>query len=124
MTIATVRAVLVADSAVIALVPAIRIEPMRRTQSFALPAITLQVISKVPFNHLRGDGRLDLCLVQVDYWATSYTQARQAADAGRAALNAAGMTMTSEIDGGFEPETDPELFRITQSWSVYSTPTP
>ena len=122
MTIATVRAVLVAAAPVTALVPAARIEPLRRTQSFTTPAVTLQVISKIPFNHLTGDGNLDGCLVQVDYWASTYTTARAVADAARVALKAAAFTMQSELDGGFEPETDPELFRITQTWSVYSTP--
>lgn len=119
MAVATVRTVLVNAAPVTALVPAARIEPIRRTQSFSLPAITLQVVSKVPFNHLRGAG-LDLSQVQVDYWASDYTTARALADAGRAALDAALLTMQSELDGGFEPETDPELFRVTQTWSVYT----
>lgn len=118
MSVGTVRAALVAAAPVTALVPEARIEPLRRTQSFAVPAITIQVTSRIPYNHLRAGGALYRYLDQVDYWATNYTAARAIADAGLAALEAAGHLMESEIDSGHEPETDPELFRITQIWSV------
>lgn len=120
MPLATVRAVLIADAAVVALVPAARIEPLRRTQTFDTPAITLQVVSKTPFNHLLG-ASLDLSLVQLDCWASNYTAARAVADACRAALETPVLTMQGEIDGGLEPDTDPELFRVTQTWSVYTS---
>lgn len=121
MPVATVRAVLVAASAVTDLVPATRIEPLRRTQSLAVPAITLQRVSTVPFNHLRGDGDLDANLVQLDVIAGDYTAARLIATACRNALQdaAARHVMQSEIDG-YESETDPELYRITQTWSVFT----
>ncbi len=119
MPIATVRAVLVASGAVTTLVPALRIEPLRRTQTFAAPAITLQRVSTVPFNHLRGNGQLDANLVQLDVLSTDYTNARLIADTCRTALEAAGYPLQSEIDG-YESETDPELYRITQTWSVFT----
>lgn len=118
MPLATLRTVLVNAAPVVALVPALRIEPDRRTQSYALPAIVLQVVSTVPYNHLRGSG-LNLSLIQLDVYASDYTSARNIADASRAALEPS-FTLQSQIDGGFEPETDPELFRITQTWSVYT----
>lgn len=119
--LAAVRAVLVAAAPVTALVPAARIEPIRRTQSFDTPAITLQVVSKIPVSHLRSSSGLDECVVQLDVWALNYTSARTIADACRSALQAGSYLMNSEIDSGHEPETDPELFRITQSWSVFTS---
>lgn len=119
MPVATVRAVLIAAAPVIALVPALRIEPIRRTQSTTIPAITLQRVSTVPFNHLRPSPNLDANLVQLTVIDDSYTDARSAADACRAALEAAGFSMQSEIDG-YESETDPELYQIIQTWSVFT----
>jgi hypothetical protein len=121
MTVAIVRAVLAADSAVTALVPATRIEALRRTQSFAIPAITLTDVAKVPFTHLRGNAGLDLNSVQVDFYGATYTEALNVATAARAALeaDAARFTMQSQIERN-EPETDPELFQITQTWNVFS----
>ena len=120
MAIQAVRDVLAASGAVIALVPASRIEPVRRTQALAAPAILLQRISVVPQNHLRGDGDLDACVVQLDVFATTYAATRSIADACRSALQAAGYLMTLEVDG-FEPDVDPELYRLSQSWQVWQT---
>lgn len=119
MPVAAVRTVLVASGAVIALVPALRIEPIRRTQTFAIPAITLQRVSTTPQNHLRGNGALDANLVQLDVLGSDYTAARLIADTCRTALEAAGYLLQSEIDG-YESETDPELYRITRTWSVFT----
>jgi hypothetical protein len=121
MTVATVRAVLVASGAVTALVPSDRIEALRRTQSFAIPAITLTDVSKVPFTHLTGNAGLDLNSMQIDVYGATYTEALNVATAVRAALEAdvSRMTMQSQIERN-EPETDPELFQITQTWNVFS----
>jgi hypothetical protein len=119
MGIRAVRDVLVASGAVTALVPADRIEPIRRTQSIAVPAIVLQRISVTPQNHLRGNGGLDANLVQLDVYASTYSTTRAVADAARAALEAGGFVMTSEVDG-YEPDVDPELYRLTQSWQVWT----
>lgn len=121
MGVSTVRAVLIAAAPVTAIVPADRIEPVARTQALAVPAITLQRVSSVPFAHLRANGALRVNSVQVDCWASDYTSARTLADACTAALDAAGFTLQSEIDGGLESETDPELFRVTQTWSVFTS---
>lgn len=120
MTIATVRAVLVAAVPVTTLVPADRIEALRRTQSFAIPAITLTDVVKVPFSHLRSSTGLCLSTIQVDCLAATYTAALALATAVRTALEAATFIMDSQIERN-EPETDPELFQITQSWSVFSS---
>ena len=119
MTVATVRAVLVAAAPVTTLVPAERIEALRRTQSFVLPAITLTDVSKTPVNHLRGHAGLDENQVQIDCLAANYTAALGVADAVRTAMQTAGFLMSDQFERN-EPETDPELFQITQSWSVFS----
>ncbi len=114
-----VRDVLVAASVVTALVPAERITPLVRPQSITTPAITLQRISLVPQNHLRGDGDLDSNVVQLDVWAESYVSARAIADACRTALQTAGHVLTFENDD-YEAETAPELYRVIQSWQVWT----
>ncbi len=121
MSVAIVRAVLVASGAVTTLVPAERIEALRRTQSFAAPAITLTDISKIPFSHLGGNAGLDLNSVQIDVYGDTYTDALTITDAIRTALeaDAANFVMQSQLERN-EPETDPELFQITQTWSVFS----
>jgi len=119
MAVATVRAVLIASAPVTALVPATRIEPLRRTQSLAVPAISLQRISETPFPHLRSSAGLTINSVQLDIWAIGYTAAKAIADACRSALEAATHEFVGESDG-YEPETDPELYRITQTWSVFT----
>jgi hypothetical protein len=122
MAIEVVRLALISASAVTALVPAARITPLRRPQGITLPAITLQRIVDVPFNHLTGSAGLDLTSVQLDVFAIDYSGAsgaRAIADACRAALYAAGIQLQTEIEG-YEPDTDPELYRVTQTWSVYT----
>lgn len=121
MSVAYVGAVLVASGAVTALVPAERIEALRRTQSFDIPAITLTNVSKSPFTHLRGNAGLDADVVQIDIYGDTYTDALTIAAAVRAALeaDAAHPTMQSQ-DEINEPEQNPELFQITQTWNVFS----
>jgi len=119
MSVATVRAVLVASGAVTALVPATRIEPIRRTQRTAIPAIVLQRISMIKFPHLRANGSLKQTLVQLTVIDDDYTNALAIADACSTALDAAGYVLQSELDG-YESETDPELYQIPQTWSVFT----
>lgn len=119
MTVAVVGAALIADVGVTTLVPAERIEALRRTQGIAIPAITITDVVRTPFNHLRGWGGTDANQVQVDLYASNYTDALQIAAAARAALETAGYIMESQLERN-EPETDPELFLITQQWSVFT----
>lgn len=119
MAIQTLRTVLAAAGAVTALVPAERITPLIRPQSIDLPSITLQRVSQTPVDHLRGESNLDSNQVQLDVWADSYATARSIADACRTAGVAANHRMTFEGDG-YEPDTDPELYRITQTWAVWT----
>lgn len=119
MTVAVARAVLVAAAPVTALVDAERIEALRRTQSFDVPAITLQEASLTPVNHLRGASGYDANSVQIDSYAGTYTDALQIAAAIRSAMQAAGHLLQQQQEQA-EPENNPELFQITQTWSVYS----
>lgn len=120
MTVAIVGAVLVAAPAVTSLVPAARIQAIRRTQSYPVPGITLTSVVETPFEHLRSSAGLNLSQMQVDCYGVTYTQALEIAVAVREALEAAGHVFRNQIERN-EPETDPELFLITQTWSVYST---
>lgn len=119
MAISQVRSVLVAASAVTALVPADHIEPIRRGQSITLPSVTLQRVSVTPFNGIAGFVSVDANLVQLTVIDDSYTDARSIADACRTALQDGGYLLQSELDG-HEPETDPELYEIFQTWSVFT----
>lgn len=121
MSVEAVRAVLVASGAVTALVPASRIQVLMRTQGLGVPAITLQRVATTPFNHLRGNGALDANLVQIDFYGTNYTDLRTIANTARQALEAVPnlMSMQSEIDR-YESETDPELYHLMQTWSVFT----
>lgn len=120
MAIETVRNVLVAAGAVTALVPASRITPLIRPQSITIPAITLQRLSLIPSNHLRGSGAADANLVELNVWADSYASARSIAAACRTALQAATFAMTLETDS-YEEGVYPELYQITQTWQVWTT---
>lgn len=117
MSVALVFAALSADSAVTALVPVSRITPLKRTQSLATPAIVLQRVSTTPTNNLVDDGGLDANLVQIDYYGTDYTALKVIAEACRTTLTT-NYELESELDG-YEAGTDPELCRITQTWSVF-----
>jgi hypothetical protein len=120
VAIATLRNVLVSTSAVTSLVPQQNITPLIRPQAIEPPAVTLQRVSLTPTNHLINAGQLDANTVQLDVWAKSYATARSIADECRTALEAASYHMTFEGDS-YEPETDPELYRVTQNWSVWTT---
>ena len=99
-----------------------RIQVLRRTQSFPVPAITLQDPALTPFNHLNGSSGLDSHLIQIDYYGTDYTVLKNIALVCRQTLEAppAVLSMQSEIDG-YEPDKDPELFHLTQTWLVFTT---
>jgi hypothetical protein len=121
MSVEACRAILLADSAVTAIVgtgTSARVSPLTKTQGITMPAVTLQRVTVTPQNHLRGHGGLDQVNVQVDSWAETYAGARALATACRNAIQAAGVLMTSEFDN-FDPETDPGLYRITQEFQFW-----
>lgn len=120
MAVKTLGDMLRAAAGVTALVPASRITPLVRPQNIATPAITLQRVSASPVNHLRGWGSLDENSVQVDIWAETYAECVAIADACRAAASSAQFLRTLEIDNT-DPALDPILYRITQTYSVWTT---
>jgi hypothetical protein len=119
MSVMTVRTVLVNASAVTAIVPATRIEALRRTQSFEVPALTITDAVATDFNGLTGFAGLTSHLVQVDVYGADYTQCKELADIVSIALRAGGFARQSEIERN-EPGTDPELFQKTQTWLVFT----
>jgi hypothetical protein len=116
MPIKTVRDLLVADSAVTALVGA-RVSPQFKDQAEALPCVTLVLVSVVPQNHLGGAPTLDQNQVQVDSWAATYAAARGVADACRAALETAGLKMENEFED-YDQEADE--YRVSQDFTVWT----
>jgi hypothetical protein len=63
-----------------------RIYWVDRPQASALPAITLQIISEPREQHMGGFHSRQFVLVQVDGWATSYSQGKALKEAILAAL--------------------------------------
>lgn len=114
----TVFAVLSVDAAVTAIVGD-RMGPLMRPQSLTLPALTFQRIVTVPQNHLRGNGGLDSNLVQVDAFASTYAAAKALAAVVRTSLETAKHVLSDERDE-FDPSVDPDVFRIIQSWQVWT----
>lgn len=122
MAVKTVQDVLVASSAVTAIVGPganARVEQIVKPQNIALPAVTLSRIFMGPVNNLVDDGGLDSNRVQVDSWAQTYTQAKELAAACRAALQTAGHQLDSEFDN-YDPAIDDGTFRVTQEYSVWT----
>lgn len=113
MPIATVKAVLVADTGV-QTIASDRVSPLETQQGIGFPNITLTVAATEPINSLAGFEGLDRHEVQVDAWAYSYTEALALANAARKALEAAGHTCTSRLTDEFisEPGTDPGVYRV------------
>jgi hypothetical protein len=116
MAVKTVRDILVADSAVTSLVGQ-RISPVLTAQDTTLPYVILTRVSLAPMNNITDPPSLDSNRVQVDSFSETYAQARQVADACRAALEASNVTMESEFDN-FEP--DVSEYRVTQDFLVWT----
>ncbi len=71
---ASIRARLIADSAVAAVVGA-RVHWVERPQLSGLPAITLQTVSDPRPQHLKGNDGARATRVQVDCWSAKYADA-------------------------------------------------
>lgn len=78
---------LLATSGVTSLVGT-RVFPGVRPQAAALPAIVFTLVSKVPVYDDDGEAGIETCRVQIDSWATTYTQAKQLSRTVRASLSA------------------------------------
>lgn len=64
-----------------------RIYPIQLPQAAALPAVTYQRISTVPYHHLEGYSGLTASRLQIDCWAVTYADAKGLAEAVRLALD-------------------------------------
>lgn len=82
---AALRARLTDTAAITALVST-RVYWVDRPQASALPAITLQTISDIRPQHMKGNQASRESIVQVDVWATSYASAREISEEVIAAL--------------------------------------
>lgn len=118
MAIATMRAILVADAGVGALVADDNINPVKRPQSYDAPAVVMERLSLTPTNSLRGSDGLDGNRVLLDCLTTSYTTARALAAAVRAALEAGGALLEDEKD---DYDSQTETFRVSQQWFIWTT---
>lgn len=78
---------LLATSGVASLVGA-RVFPGVKPQAAALPAVVFNKISGAPIYDDEGEAGLDECRVQIDSWATTYSQAKQVAREVRSCLSA------------------------------------
>jgi len=107
MSIETVRDILVADPAVLALVEA-RISPYVRAQDEALPAVVIEISSVTPFSNLASPPSLDLVTATVTAWAATYDEAVELSAACRSALEAAGLSLNSQSER-FEPSVEEYL---------------
>lgn len=115
MTTRAILDILLADSAVTALVGE-RISPAMRAQGEDLPCIVLTQVSVTPTTNLDEPPSLDSNRVQLDAFALTYAQARNVVVACRAALEAGGVALESEFDN-FEP--DVTEYRITQDYMIW-----
>lgn len=88
-----------ATNSVTALVPAVRIRPVKLAQGDSLPAITYQVTERTTDDGIDGTSSTVLASVQVDCWGRTYDEAWSVADVVHSALhyyregNAAGQLM-------------------------------
>ena len=74
------------SAGVTAIVPAVRITPVRMFQGDDRPAITFQVISRVMENHSTGALTCGVVRLQLNLWADTYERVKALADAVRVAL--------------------------------------
>lgn len=114
-----VYALLSADAAVTALVPAVRI----RGQGYAgetptRPYITHQTISGNPANYIAGRPGIDAFRAQIDVWADTAAEAKTIAEAVRDALELDAHCVAIMGDD-YEPEA--KLHRYSFDWS-FQTP--
>lgn len=119
MVLTDVRTVLAAAAPVTAICST-RIEILTRPQSIAVPAVCLSIVTTTPVNGIEAWNGLDGNLVQVDCYATTYTEAQSLAAACRAAMEAADYEMQSEFPNFDESAELSGLVRVTQQWSVWS----
>lgn len=74
-----------------------RLRPVHLDQEETKPAATYTIVSAQPQNSLDGYSNLTHYIVQLDFWATAYSQVLSAALAARDRLNTAAATFRSIV---------------------------
>ena len=123
MTVKTVIDILMADSSVTQIIGSgddAKITPIVRTQDAGLPAVAVTSVAVNPVNLLNGTSGMDENRVQVDSWASSYEGSRALAQACRAAIEASGSLMMSELDNFDASAELSGEYCVTQEFSVWT----
>ncbi len=116
-----IRAVLVADAAVAALVST-RVFPSLIPQGSTMPAIVFAVVSDVPENALTGDSttRLVNARVQIDCYSKTYLEAHAvsaAVDVVLSALSSPDLSAWREISRDLYDD-EAQLHRVSMDFAV------
>jgi hypothetical protein len=118
MLLTTIRALL-ADTSAVTDICGNRIEILTRPQAIGIPAVCLSVASTTPVNGLEAWNGLDGNVVQLDCYASTYTDAKNLASACRTAMEAEH-ELETEFDNFDESAELSGLARVTQQYSVWS----
>jgi len=104
------------DDATVAALVVARVYPQKLPQTPTLPAVTYQIVSRVP---TEANTELFECRVQLDCWSTTYTGASSLAAAVLGALrfyrkSAGGNTLLSIYDTNYidDYDDDREIYRV------------
>lgn len=96
-----------------------RIYPMRLPREEDIPAVVYSIVSVNPVRTLSGDSGLDLCVLVIRCWASTYTAARSLAAAVRTALNNSSIKISTA--GQDEDEDHDTLsFCVKTEYTVWS----
>lgn len=113
-----VRAVLVANAGVAALVVA-RIYPLLMPQGVILPAISYQRVATAPLDDLEGTQNHEWVRVQIDCWDNDYAGVKALAAAVRTALQITPVygQLLTELD---DYDNEEKLFRVIQDFNIWN----
>lgn len=114
-----ILATLLADAVVSGLV-ANRIYALVSPPGAPVPLITYQRISAIPINSLRGASGVVQARIQVDCWAATYEQAKDLAQAVRAALDANAELGAVCLNSQDMQDEATREFRVIIDFSVWS----
>ena len=96
-----------------------RIYPVYLPQDPTYPAISYQRISSQPHVSMGGFCNLDNPRIQIDCWATSYSDAKGMAEAVRDAMMSASAFNALEISDQDLFEPDLEIYRVSIDFSCW-----
>lgn len=106
-----------ANAALIALVPAARITPVKRLQGGSLPAITVERIANTPVQSIAGDtSQLDQVRLRVNCWAKTYQSTKEIAEAVRPVVATLNSHIITDQD---LYEDDTQIYRVASDYYVW-----